>query len=1395
MDHNDNNNNGGGGGGTTVDPHQPAATAMATEVLLAPGQHPFSAFSPVHSGSKDALPAGTASSSSLVHLVTRDILSLFRRCNPEFRYMPSSNPRRVLTKPSQGVDNYNYDNVNADLILYVGDVLGLPERKRYLVLDLLGQGTFGQVVKCKKLDTGDIVAIKVVRNRLAYTNQGKFELQILELLNSNYDPDTFNMVEMIDHFVDRNHLCLVFELLSLNLFEVLKQKRYLGLSTNLIRIFLKQILKSLEALNECGLVHCDLKPENILLRNQTGSPEIKVIDFGSACWEHETIYTYIQSRFYRSPEVILGCRYTSKIDMWSLGCLVAELFLGLPLFPGHNEHNQLARIIEMLGDPPEALLSEGKFVDKFYNKYPREDGTFAYQFKSEEQYAQEQNISVQQSKRYFPSNDLHQIIQGYRFKKNLSPEAREEERTKRESFTDLIKGMLRLDPEDRWSPQQASFHPFMLGEPYGGPFVPPPMPKKSIPAVLEHQQQQAVPTGFMPLGTNLLAFTNGPVAAAAGGGHPPHFPASFPPPGTDLGAFSRGRGRGVRGGRGRGGQLASNVSGPGMTPTRAAGLPTSVSDLSPAQQNYLRMMAAASQAYTHINASTSVGASRGRVAAGGTGIGSLRTQQQRLHYQHHHPHHHHNAHHQHHASPHRSTHRAAATLTSSGGVATYRGPPPPQPTLTVSSMVAPSTGEGGSPPSSAAVRKLKARARSYSMNAPTSPPHSPPKAQRGRQHLGPPGFPAVGSAQRGGGQTRSHHQHQHHPHHQQYQQRGTATSGVVPSLDPGSGGQYSPARVKKEASVNTRRGTGNSGQSSSSAYSPPSSSSLASSISSSSSSASASSPPSSTLTSPRRSGNGAPLIQAARRQMRRSSAHSRKDGRNKSHSHEVVRSPSTSHKKNQPGGNSRASWNNQRRQKQPPHQPANKRDSSPESSSPTPPSSPSAFSPCDSPSTCLSPQQSPRSSADATHTSAAPSTDAIGSSPPSSLLVRALNHHQAYHDQPSIQGEADQAPASGGESLSQTAFQKAHAQHQHHSQQQKQASPRRRKPKLLSAEHREAHSSPFTNNNEEKKASPSPEPEMEGSMPLPEDWDPFFTEEDLLYPEGDTSYRQSTKDNSQFRKRKQKTNNLNNRRSQQTSPAAEDSVSVLAGQLENHNLSDQGLSEGQRSQPISIRRDDRHSTAARHHKGSGDAYSSSSSFSSSSSQTRGRRHTFTSSSANAGPADLLPWGQSIGTLPPFSPTVGSGGHHPMSTNHHSNLHPPPDQFPSVIPATTPTMPSAMASITTAAAATPSTSSTAFPDAFLPSPPSASASYATGFMGQHSMLSLPSSSLDHNASIFGFSPSFPSTLYAHDSFHRHPPSPTSQQQPIPPVSSVLPPLSSLKQQQSPRRHQQPPSGGE
>ncbi|GKT43710.1 dual specificity protein kinase YAK1 [Colletotrichum spaethianum] len=431
--------------------------------------------------------------------LTVHLPATYRICNPNFKYESSRNPRRVLTKPSKGVKNDGYDNEDSDYILYVNDILGSEEaghKNRYLILDVLGQGTFGQVVKCQNLKTQEVVAVKVIKNRTAYFNQSMMEVSVLDLLNTKLDKnDDHHLLRLKDTFIHRQHLCLVFELLSVNLYELIKQNQFRGLSTTLVRVFAQQLLNGLALLNKARLIHCDLKPENILLKNLE-SPIIKIIDFGSACDERQTVYTYIQSRFYRSPEVLLGLPYSSAIDMWSLGCIVVELFLGLPLFPGSSEYNQVSRIVDMLGNPPNWMIEMGKQAGEFFEKRQDEFGRRTYQLKSMEQYAREHSTKEQPSKKYFQANTLPEIIKSYPMpRKNMKQSEIDREMNNRIAFIDFVRGLLNINPLERWSPQQAKLHPFITQQKFTGPFVPPMNLKSSSlnrsPAPGTQQQQQA----------------------------------------------------------------------------------------------------------------------------------------------------------------------------------------------------------------------------------------------------------------------------------------------------------------------------------------------------------------------------------------------------------------------------------------------------------------------------------------------------------------------------------------------------------------------------------------------------------------------------------------------------------------------------------------------------------------------------------------------------------------------------------------------------------------------------------------------------------------------------------------------------------------------------------------
>lgn len=233
----------------------------------------------------------------------------------------------------------------------------------------------------------------------------------------------------------------------------------------MVRIFSTQILDTLIVTKASQIIHCDLKPENILLKS-LDSPTIKVIDFGSACHESQQTYTYIQSRFYRSPEVLLGLRYTTAIDMWSFGCIVAELYLGLPIFPGSSEYNQLTRIIEAVGNIPDYMIVSGKHGHRYFNR-SRSDlaSEFHYTLKDIKQYSQERKKSEKPSKRYFSTFNLDELILKYPMprNRNLTGPEEEKEMKTRYHLLDFLKKVLTIDPQKRMTPQEALDHPFISG--------------------------------------------------------------------------------------------------------------------------------------------------------------------------------------------------------------------------------------------------------------------------------------------------------------------------------------------------------------------------------------------------------------------------------------------------------------------------------------------------------------------------------------------------------------------------------------------------------------------------------------------------------------------------------------------------------------------------------------------------------------------------------------------------------------------------------------------------------------------------------------------------------------------------------------------------------------------
>lgn len=271
----------------------------------------------------------------------------------------------------KSIYNDGYDDENHDYIVRPG------ERwiERYEVESLIGKGSFGQVVKAFDTVDKQNVAVKIIKNKKPFLNQAKIEVDLLERMNRHDMDSKCYIVQLKESFVFRNHLCLVFELLSYNLYDLLRNTNFRGVSLNLTCKFAQQLCMALHFLASPNLniIHCDLKPENILLCNPKRSA-IKIIDFGSSCQLDKRIYSYIQSRFYRSPEVLLGLPYDMAIDMWSLGCILVEMHTGEPLFAGANEFDQMMKIVEVLGLPPAHMLDQAPNTKKFFEKVT--DGTY-----------------------------------------------------------------------------------------------------------------------------------------------------------------------------------------------------------------------------------------------------------------------------------------------------------------------------------------------------------------------------------------------------------------------------------------------------------------------------------------------------------------------------------------------------------------------------------------------------------------------------------------------------------------------------------------------------------------------------------------------------------------------------------------------------------------------------------------------------------------------------------------------------------------------------------------------------------------------------------------------------------------------------------------------------------
>ena len=405
---------------------------------------------------------------SAIKKIVINIVKTYKEIKPDYVYDEIKQTKRCLTYPDLGVYNNNLDNEEHNLIVFVGDIIN-----NYHVIDLLGQGISGRVYEVyQSNDSKKRFAMKIIKNKKIYRNQSLIELKIVAALNKNcyLKNQTCNIINLHDYFFHQEHLCLVFELLKENLYQSLQHNHLQGISLNSINFIIKQLLLAIEQVHSLGIIHCDVKPENVLVKIKLDKDKsdisIKLTDFGSSCLKNTIIFSQVQSLFYRAPEVILGIPYTQAIDIWSVGLVTVELFLGRPLIPGYSEYDQLKKIIQLIGKIPDSMLEKAN--KKIFNFFLYDIDKKCFNLrepKKGEIFDDKKDIYNNDFEIPFNLKGLDDILTFKRSSKIKGVEMNNSQSaTDLVTFIHFLKCMITIIPEKRWSATQLLNHPFITGE-------------------------------------------------------------------------------------------------------------------------------------------------------------------------------------------------------------------------------------------------------------------------------------------------------------------------------------------------------------------------------------------------------------------------------------------------------------------------------------------------------------------------------------------------------------------------------------------------------------------------------------------------------------------------------------------------------------------------------------------------------------------------------------------------------------------------------------------------------------------------------------------------------------------------------------------------------------------
>ncbi|XP_034746647.1 homeodomain-interacting protein kinase 1-like [Etheostoma cragini] len=337
-----------------------------------------------------------------------------------------------------------------DFQVFVGEMI-TSSSSQYEVQDLLGSGSFGAVTQCRKVATNEMVALKICKNK-KLIEEAKEEASILHILKE-LGSDQFNIVKWHDSFAFEGRYYLEFEELDISLTEFLQMSPSKSLELTDVRPIVQQLATALEFLKSTGFAHSDLKPENIMMVDHVRQPlRVKVIDFGLAL-NHPENWTgaTLQTRWYRAPEILLGAPFNEAIDVWSLGCIAAEMLMGTALFPGCDNYDMMRHINLIVGKAPDHILNDGMYTRQYFRPNYHILKPPFWTFMS----------SLEKRHYTFTPCTIKSLSDVTKVPANLSSQDASTHDCDRVSFADLLKKLLDVDALQRIKPSQILQHPFI----------------------------------------------------------------------------------------------------------------------------------------------------------------------------------------------------------------------------------------------------------------------------------------------------------------------------------------------------------------------------------------------------------------------------------------------------------------------------------------------------------------------------------------------------------------------------------------------------------------------------------------------------------------------------------------------------------------------------------------------------------------------------------------------------------------------------------------------------------------------------------------------------------------------------------------------------------------------